>query len=311
MKLSIVSTLYQSEPYLAEFYQRVSAVSSKITDDYEFILVNDGSPDKVLTKALQLQKTDPRLTIIDLSRNFGHHEAGMVGLEHSHGDYVFILDSDLEEKPELLEQFWKLLTSESEIDVVYGVQKTRKGSWLERYPGYIFYRTFNQLSETPIPENLLTIRLMKRQFVDAVIQYPEKNLFVAGIMSHAGFNQQAVPIQKLSKKQSSYTFIKKIKLFLTCITSFSSRPLEYMFIVGFFILGFSSLASMVTLFSVFFSIQTLSNSTLIILSASFICGTIISCTGILGLYLGKIYDEVKQRPRAIIKTIYQGKNDDE
>lgn len=311
MRLSIVTTLFRSEPYIDEFHRRMSAVALKISPDYELIMVNDGSPDRSLNKALQLQKTDPHLSIIDLSRNFGHHEAGMTGLEASLGDYIFLIDSDLEEAPELLEEFWESLNTDSQIDVVYGIQETRKGNWFKRHSGSFFYFIFNKLSAVNIPQNLLTVRLMRRDFVNSVIQYQEKQLFVAGIMAHAGFNQQAIPVQKLSKQQSSYTLNKQLKLFLTCITSFSSRPLEYVLLVGVIMLSLSVLVALILMIqNVFFTSSALSSTATISLIASFLTGIIVSCTGIVALYLGKIYDEVKQRPRTIIKTIYHGKKSD-
>ena len=308
MKLSIITTLYQSEPYLDEFHQRISASALSITDDYELILVNDGSPDQALNKARYLQKTNPKIIIIDLSRNFGHHEAGMIGLNACSGDYIFLIDSDLEEAPELLQQFWTILNNNTETDVVYGIQAIRKGRWSERCSGQIFYYLFNKLSETSISENLLTVRLMKRKFVNAIVQYQEKHLFVAGIMAHAGFNQQAVPVHKASKQRRSYTLSKQLKLFLTCITSFSSKPLEYMLVAGIILLGLTFLAGLALLtYSLFFSNQAMNSTYIILLATSFISAITLSCTGLLGLYLGKIYDEVKQRPRAIVKTIYHGK----
>jgi putative glycosyltransferase len=146
MKLSIVSTLYQSSPYIDEFIRRVSVCAQQITEAYEIILVNDGSPDDSLHKALIAQRQDTHLKIVDLSRNFGHHEAGMAGLEQALGEFVFLIDSDLEENPELLLQFWSELTRKPEVDVIYGIQEQRKGGWFEQFSGYLFYIIFNKLS---------------------------------------------------------------------------------------------------------------------------------------------------------------------
>lgn len=142
MKLSIVSTLYQSSPYIDEFIRRVSVCAQQITEAYEIILVNDGSPDDSLHKALIAQRQDTHLKIVDLSRNFGHHEAGMAGLEQAQGEFVFLIDSDLEENPELLLQFWSELTRRPDVDVIYGIQEQRKGGWFEQFSGYLFYIIF-------------------------------------------------------------------------------------------------------------------------------------------------------------------------
>ncbi len=304
MQLSIVSTLYQSAPYLDEFLLRMRSSAQQLTADYELILVNDGSPDHSLQKALAAQQHDAHIKIIDLSRNFGHHEAGMVGLAAAQGEYVFLIDSDLEEAPELLVSFWQTLQQQADLDVVYGVQAQRKGNCFEQLSGKLFYLLFNKLSNIPISPNLLTVRLMKKPFVDAVITYPERNLFVAGIMAHAGFKQQAQIVTKTSKQHSTYTLARQLKLLITCITSFSSKPLEYLFISGCCILLFSFLAC------AYFGIQSLVINVspppmqALALATGFIVGCIFACTGLLGLYVAAIATEVKQRPRAIIKTIY-------
>ena len=127
MKLSIVTTLYKSSPYIDEFYVRISKEAQKITNDYEIIFVDDGSPDDSLLKVVALYERDSRVKVVELSRNFGHHKAIMTGLSCAKGDFVFLIDSDLEEAPELLGSFWNELQKEDDLDVVYGVQEKRKG----------------------------------------------------------------------------------------------------------------------------------------------------------------------------------------
>ena len=308
MKLSIVTTLYYSEPYLDEFYRRITTSAQKITPDYELIYVNDGSPDQVLNLALEQQKNDSKITLVDLSRNFGHHQAGMIGLNQATGDSIFLIDCDLEEAPELLETFWKEYSKNNTIDVIYGVQENRKGKWFERHSGSLFYSLFNRLSTVKIPTNMLTVRLMSKRFVTALLAYQEKNLFLGGLMCHVGFEQQSITVKKLSKPTRSYTLTKLLSLFTTSIVSFSSKPLELILYLGFLLLGLSCLVILFLLCNMLFAFtDTVSDLQLIVLSVSFLSGIIISCTGILGVYLAKIYDEVKQRPRAIIKKVYRSK----
>jgi putative glycosyltransferase len=139
MKLSIVATLYQSAPYIPEFLRRAAASASELVgDDYEIVLVNDGSPDDSLAVAVAATAQDPHLRVVDLSRNFGHHKAMMTGLAHARGELVYLLDSDLEEEPEWLARFAARLR-ELDCDVVYGVQVTRKGEWFERWSGQLYY----------------------------------------------------------------------------------------------------------------------------------------------------------------------------
>jgi putative glycosyltransferase len=300
MKLSVITTLYCSEPYIEEFYRRISAAVKNITTDYELIYVNDGSPDQVLKLAQEQQKNDSKLTIVDLSRNFGHHQAGMVGLNQATGEHIFLIDCDLEEAPELLEIFWTEYSKNNNLDVLYGVQASRKGKWFERHSGSLFYSLFNRLSPVKIPSNMITVRLMSKRFVTALLEYQEKNLFLGGLMSHAGFEQQAIIVEKSSKQNRSYTLTKQLSLFTTSIASFSSKPLEFILLLGVIVLGLSCLTTLL----IFPFVEHISNLQIILLSMSFLSGLIISCIGILGIYLAKIYEEVKQRPRAIIKKVY-------
>src|SRR6266496_4492972 len=139
MKISLVTTLYKSAPYIEEFVERMRAEANKLTDEYEFILVDDGSPDDSLRTALALVQTEPRLKLIELSRNFGHHKAMMTGLEHASGDLVFLIDVDLEEPPELLTTFYERLSKEK-LDVVFGFQRSRKGGIAERCLGWMAWK---------------------------------------------------------------------------------------------------------------------------------------------------------------------------
>ena len=138
MLLSIVTTLYNSAPELIEFYERTSKCAQEITQDYELILVNDGSPDNSLELALSLNQKDDRVKVIDLSRNFGHHKAIMTGLSYAQSKYVFLIDSDLEEPPEVLNKFWEEMQNSDDTDVIYGVQDKRKGKFFERLSGFIY-----------------------------------------------------------------------------------------------------------------------------------------------------------------------------
>lgn len=157
IKLSIVTTLYHSSLYIYEFYKRITLAAEKITPSYEIIFVNDGSPDDSLAKAIKLLAQDKRIKIIDLSRNFGHYQAVMTGLELAQAENIFLIDSDLEESPEWLVDFWQEITAHPDLDAVYGVQKHRKGNWFEKISGKIFYYLFNKLSTVKIPINVLTI----------------------------------------------------------------------------------------------------------------------------------------------------------
>jgi putative glycosyltransferase len=303
MDLSIVTTLYYSEPYVREFYERVSDTARKITDDYEIIFVNDGSPDNALETALGLYEKDPRIKIVDFSRNFGHHKAVMTGLAYAKGDIVFLIDSDLEERPELLETFWKEMMSSRDVDVVYGQQGTRRGNWFERTSGKVFYKIFNSLSTTRVPENVLTARLMKKNYVDALLRYKEQELFLAGVWAAAGFNQKSVRVEKMSHSPTTYSIARKTSILVNSVTSFTDKPLVYIFYLGSAISFVAFLLIGYLLFKRIF-LGVLAGWTSVIASIWLVGGIVVFSIGVLGVYIAKIFIEVKDRPYTIVKKYY-------
>lgn len=302
MKLSIVTTLYNSAPYLTEFHKRVCASAARITDDFEIVLVNDGSPDNSLAVALELHAKDARVRIVDLSRNFGHHKAMMTGLMHALGDLVFLLDSDLEEEPELLDAFYEEL-KRSGADVVFGVQEQRKGAAFERVSGSLYFKVFNLFSTHPIPTNHITARLMTRAYVDALVEHQEREFVMSGLWALTGFQQVALGVKKLHKRKSSYGLRQKFAHLVNAITSFSNKPLVLIFYLGCFILLISSIAAIdLILRKLFFG--TLEGWASLMVSIWLLGGLTIFCLGVIGIYLAKIFIEVKRRPYTIVKKTY-------
>lgn len=300
MKLSVVTTMYYSAGYLKEFYNRVQKVLESLKCDYEFIFVDDGSPDNSLSIALQLQATDNKIHVVELSRNFGHHKAVMAGLRESTGDLIYLIDCDLEEEPELLNVFYAKLNSVN-CDVVYGVQQKRKGKWRERFFGYIFYKLFNHFAEHKIPENILMSRLMKRAYVSSLLQYDEKDFFLGATFSSVGFRQESVSVVKKNKGSSTYNLARKLSLMVNAIVSSSNRPLVYVFYIGAFI-SFCVMLGALGVFCYHFFIQPMQVGwPSLVLSIWFLGGLIILCIGIVGIYLSKIYTETKDRPTVIIR----------
>lgn len=304
MKLSIVTTLYHSSSYIDEFYQRIIKEAKKITNNYEIIFVDDGSPDDSLEKCISLSNKDKKIKVIELSRNFGHHKAIMTGLSHAKGELIFLIDIDLEEEPELLGVFWKELQKNKDTDVIYGVQESRKGGWAERWSGEMFWRTINYLSDTNIPKNMITARLTTRQYNQELLRYTESELFIGGIWADTGFNQKAINVYKLSSSQTTYTIRKKISLLINSITSFSSKPLVYIFNIGLFITLISFIFILKLVFDKFFLNIAFEGWTSLIVSIWFFGGLIILLLGITGIYLSKIFIEVKNRPYSIIRKFY-------
>ena len=303
MDLSIVTTLYCSAPHLDEFYVRVCAAAEGVATNFEIVLVNDGSPDDSLQKAISLCRNDKRIKVIDLSRNFGHHKAIMTGLAHACGDLVFLVDSDLEEEPELLEAFY-LRLKETNADVVFGVQQKRKGGLLERAGGAIFYEIFNVLSTHSIPRNAITARLMSRKYVRALVEYREREMMIAGLWTLTGFNQVPLPVRKFQRSGSTYTFRRKVGQLVNAITSFSSKPLEMIFYLGCAILFLSTIAALAIIIGRLVFGTLLLGWPSLIVSIWLLGGLTIFCLGVIGIYLSKIFIEVKQRPYTIVKDVY-------
>jgi putative glycosyltransferase len=304
MEVSIVSTMYYSAPYLQEFYERCTNEAKKLTSDYEIILVNDGSPDDSLQVAISLHQSDSRVKVIDLSRNFGHHKAMMTGLSYARGNYIFLIDSDLEEEPELLGEFHrKLLDSGS--DVVYGVQKNRRGSIFEQVSGELYYQVLCSLSGINFPRNIITARLMTLRYVKNLLRHRERELTIAGIWHITGYQQLPVYVSKGFKGRSTYHFFKKVNLLINAITSFSNRPLIFIFYTGLSISVVSAYFVLELVVRKLFFNVGLEGWTSLIVSIWFVGGLIICFLGIIGLYISKIFIETKQRPYTIVRHIYR------
>jgi putative glycosyltransferase len=295
--------MYQSAPYLVEFYKRTLAELTKLGLSYEFVFVNDGSPDNSLEIALELQATDARIRIADLSRNFGHHQAILQGLELARGERVFLIDTDLEEPPEILSEFIAHFAA-TPCDVAYGVQIERKGGVFERLSGKMFYKLFNYLSDIDVPENWMIARLMSRRYVDALLRFREQALFLGGIMSATGFVQVPVPFRKLHKGTTSYTLQKRVSALIAAVTSFSDKPLRLVFYAG---LSISTLAFLYTLWLISLRIflgTTIDGWTALAVSIWLMGGLIILFLGVIGIYIAKIFVQTKNRPLAIVRQVY-------
>jgi putative glycosyltransferase len=304
MRLSIVAALYQSSSHITEFHQRASAVAKQfVGEDYEIILVNDGSSDNSLDIAVKLTESDRRVVVVDLSRNFGHHKAMMVGLEHSCGEKVFLIDCDLEEEPEWLISFSEQMAAEKS-DVVYGVQKERKGGWFERWSGHLFYPIFNWLSNIDHPKNIVTARLMTRRYVDALLTHKERELVISCLWVITGFKQSARTVKKHMTSSTTYGFFKKISHLVNAVTSFSEAPLKMIFVCGTFVFFLAITYASTLVVQHFFLSQPVDGWTSLMVSVWVLGGMIISFVGVIGIYLAKIFSETKQRPYVIIREIY-------
>lgn len=303
LELSIVTTLYNSAEYIEEFYTRVKKAAQKQFNEIEFIFVNDGSPDDSVEIVRSLQKDHPNITLVDLSRNFGHHKALMTGLKYSSGELVFLLDSDLEEPPELLEDFVNIMSSDTNLDMVYGVQERRRGNLYEKYSGLLYYKFVNALCDVKIPKNAITMRLMKKKYVDELVQYKERVLNFLTMVALTGFNTKSILVDKSSHSKSTYNLSRKLIILINSITSASSKPLWYIFVFGMIVTLMSITYITKVLVSMLYFGNAVEGWTSIIMSVWFFGGVITMSIGVVGIYLSTVFIEVKQRPYVNIKNI--------
>ena len=294
-----------SAQHIEELHRRsVAAVYAAGFKDYEIILVNDGSPDDSLAVARQVLARDPNVIVIDLSRNFGQHCATLAGLARSTGDFIFIMDSDLEEEPEWIGLFHAKML-ELHTDVVYGIQTARKHGLCYRASRRVFYFVLNTLSDLRFPENVVTARLMTRRYVDALMQFGEREIYMAGIWHVAGFAQMPVNVAKLDSSPTTYTLPKAAGVFVNAVTAFSTKPLVSISVAG---IGLSVLA---LAFSAWIVIRKLvwgisvEGWASVMAATMMIGGMTLFFNGVIAIYIAKIFLEVKQRPRAIVREIYQ------
>ena len=308
MKLSIVSTIYKSAKEIKDFYSECTAVAKQFAgDDYEIILVNDDSPDNSYDIVLEIAQHDSHVVLIDLSRNYGQHKALMTGLSFTHGDFVMWLDSDLEEDPRWLIEFYTVLQNQQH-DTVIGVQISRRGNWVERFSGEIFYRMFHWMGGFKFPNNSVSARLMTRRFVDALLLHKEKELFFDGLSYITGFSHGFVAVNKKSSSETSYTMRRKITLAVNAVTSFSDMPLYFISFMG-IILVLIAVSAILYLVFMRISHNDITDgwtSLLIVIIA--LGGLNLSALGIIGLYIAKIFIETKNRPFTIIRSVYNQKH---
>jgi putative glycosyltransferase len=304
MKLSVVSTLYRSAATIEEFCQRALAAAGAVSDDVELVLVNDGSPDDSLARALALQASDPRIAVVDLARNFGHHKAIMTGLAHASGELVFLIDSDLDEEPELLGRFLARLMAEN-CDVVYGVQERRRGGWFERATGSLYFTLLDSLSDEQIPRNLMTVRLMTREYVRALVRHRDREFVISHLWAQSGFRQVALPSRKLSRSPTTYTMRLRLEIAIKHVTTTSTKLLYFILYLGLLV---SSISAAIIVYYIarymFFGIAA-DGFTSIIVSIWFFGGLTTLILGVLGIYVANILSESKRRPYTVVRRVYR------
>lgn len=304
--LSIVTTVYRSKPFLTTFInETVDALVQAGIDDYEIIFVNDGSPDDSRELLIQAKSSNPNIKIVDLSRNFGHHKAMLAGLSYARGELTFIIDCDLEVRPGVLGRFLDTLRT-TEADVVYGVQEKRKGAAVERFGGAAFWKLFNLLSDTAVPANVLSERLMTRRYLKALLSLGDRNIFLGGMMYWTGFQQVAIAVQKNTREgESTYSFRKRLSLLLEAVTSFSTVPLKLVLVMGLCVTLIAILSGITLLIRKLLHPEAiLAGFTSIMLITIGMAGIVITVLGIIGLYIARIYTQTQARPLFIVREFH-------
>ncbi len=307
LRWSIVSTMYRSREFLEAFLAECVDMMRSLGDgEFEIILVNDGSPDDSIDYVISRCADIRELVVVDLSRNFGHHNAIHAGLRHSRGEFVFLIDCDLEVRPAALRTLFEKL-QQTRADMVFGYQQARKGNWFEQFTGRVFYRGINALSDVKVPNNVLTERVMSRRFVDAMLQMGDYNLFIAGMMSWTGYVQIGLPILKVQREgRSNYTLLKKLQLMVNAVSSFSSKPLTWLFNAG---IGITLLSFSYVSYLIFRKIafgDALLGFTSMMGFLAITLGVTTTALGVVGIYLGKVFNQVQNRPTYIVKDIHKG-----
>ncbi len=297
-KYSFIIPIYNEEETILELYHRVSKVMTRLDGLVELILVNDGSWDKSLKLIRELHQKDPRVSYLSLARNFGHQTAVTAGLNFARGQVVVILDADLQDPPELIPDMidkWR-----QGYEVVYAQRLKRKQEgWFKKFTAYLFYRLLKRLADVDIPADTGDFCLMDRQVVNVLNAMPERNRYIRGLRAWIGFRQTAVKFERDPRfaGEVKYTFRKSFSLALNSLISFSRVPLRLSTYLGLLSAGVALLMALLVLYWRLHDPNSPITGLATIMIAIFFLGSVqLVCLGILGEYIGRIYEEVKGRP---------------
>jgi polyisoprenyl-phosphate glycosyltransferase len=302
--ISIIVPIYNSSSIIADLLKAIDIERKKSNWNLELVLIDDGSKDNSYEKIEELSSIYNYIRGIKLSRNFGHQVAVKTGLAHCTGDYIAVIDDDLQDPPSLLPLFFSYL--DNGYDVAYGVRKKRKESFLKKLGYNSFYRLLKKMSDTDIPLDSGDFCVMKKRVVENMLKFQEKNPFLRGIRAWVGFKQIGVEYERAARfdGESGYTFKKLLKIAFDGIFAFSSVPIRIITIIGVIGLVFATAYSCLVVFGYLFNNITVRGFPTLAIIISFFSSLILICLGIIGEYIVRIYDEVRNRPYVIIeKTI--------
>ena len=302
-KISVIVPMYYEEKVVTECYNRLTKCLKEIKNyNYEIIIVDDGSKDKTLDIIEKIASQDKHIKIISFSRNFGHQAAVTAGLKHVTGDAIVIIDADLQDPPELIPQMIHLWEQGNEI--IYAKRKKRNGeSSFKLLSAKMFYQILNALSDTEIPKDTGDFRLVDRKVVDTINEMPEHNKFLRGLFSWVGYKQIPFEYEREERfaGKTKYPLRKMLKLAADGIFSFSTKPLKLLGGLGMISIIISICLLIYSLISYAFKLNDLSAGwTSIMVTVTFFAGVQLVSLWIMSEYIGRIYDETKQRPQYII-----------
>jgi len=300
--LSVVAPVYNEEAILPELYRRLVAVLDGAGLDWELVLVNDGSRDRSPEIMRELHAADPRVKVVDFARNFGHQVAITAGADYAQGDAVVIIDADLQDPPEVI---LDLLAKWREgYEVVYAVRAERKGeTWFKEFTAKAFYRIIYKITDINIPMDTGDFRLMDRKVVEALRTMREKHRFMRGMSVWVGFKQVGVEYVRAERYagETKYPLKKMLRFALDGITSFSYFPLQVATYVGFIAAAVAVLGIILTVILRLTGSHAFYGQATTLVAVLFLGGVQLISLGIIGEYLGRIYDEVKGRPLYIVR----------
>jgi len=302
---SVIVPMYNEEEVITETYTRLTKVMDGIGENYEIIFINDGSRDNTGAIIREFCKNNKRIKMIDFARNFGHQIAITAGMDYAAGECMVIIDGDLQDPPELIPDMIKIWRDG--YDVVYGKRKSRQGeTFFKKITARAYYRILRGLTNVDIPVDTGDFRLIDRKVSEALKQLPERSRYVRGLMSWVGFKQTAIEFERSERfaGETKYPLKKMLKLAMDGIMSFSYKPLKLASYIGAILSGISFLYLIIVVIQkLFFPETSQSGWTSLIAVSLFFNGIILLMLGIIGEYIGRIYEEAKGRPLYIISEL--------